>query len=295
VAVDTNKLRGEFFAIGLRHPWRFSIDSQTGDIWVGDVGQDKWEEVEIIRIGGNYGWPYYEATHLTSTNYFNQPGMLPPPAGYVMDPPLYEYPHSSVPGADPQFSGLDVCGSLLYRGDRIPQLTNAYLFGDFDLGGSLWALWHTNGTVTVQRVAGEPGLAAFGADPHNGDLLMCNYLQNKIKRLIYADVTTSTFPSKLSDTGIFADLTTLSPNPGIVSYEPQISFWSDYAIKRRWFAIPDVTNTIGFAADSNWTLPSGMKWIKHFDLEMERGNPATKRRIETRVLGAYRSAAVPVG
>src|SRR5438552_457141 len=129
-----------------------------------------------------------------------------------------------------------------------------------------------------------PGIAAFGADPANGDLLMCNYLQNKLQRLVVGDVSRSGFPTKLSDTGIFAELSTLTPNPGIVSYEPIIAFWSDYAIKRRWFYIPDMTNTVAYVTDANWGFPSGMLWIKHFDLETTRGNAATKKRIETRVL-----------
>ena len=138
--------------------------------------------------------------------------------------------------------------------------------------------------MTVERLAAQPGLSAFAADPHNGDVLMLNYLQNKIQRLVTADVSGSGFPAKLSDTGIFADLGTLAPNPGIVSYEPNVAFWSDYAIKRRWFTIPNLVDTVGFNVDGAWTLPTSMKWIKHFDLEMNRGNPATKRRIETRVL-----------
>jgi hypothetical protein len=283
--VNQATLRGEFYAIGFRHAWRFSVDPKTGEIWVGDVGQDRWEEVDILRKGGNYGWPYYEGTHLTTTNYPGQPGMLPPPANYVMDLPVWEYPHTAVAGADPKFSGLDVNGSLVYHGNRIPALTNAYLFSDFDAGGNIWALHRlTNNTVSVERLAGMPGIAAFGADPRNGDLLMCNYLQNKLQRLVIGDVINSGFPSKLSDTGLFADLTTLTPNPGIVSYEPIVAFWSDYAIKRRWFCIPDMTNTVTFATDANWLFPNGMMWIKHFDLETIRGNPGTKKRIETRVL-----------
>jgi hypothetical protein len=291
--VNQATLRGEFYAIGFRHPWRFSIDPATGEIWVGDVGQDRWEEVDILRKGGNYGWPYYEATHLTMTNYPTQPGMLPPPTNYVMDYPLWEYPHTAVPGADPKFSGLDVNGSLVYHGSRIPALTNAYLFGDFDAGGNIWALHRlTNNTVSVERLAGMPGIAAFGADPHNGDLLMANYLQNKLQRLVNTDISGSGFPTKLSDTGIFADLATLTPNPGVINYEPIIAFWSDYAVKRRWFCIPDMTNAVTYATDANWLFPSGMMWIKHFDLETTRGNPATKKRIETRVIvknntGAY--------
>ncbi len=79
-------------------------------------------------------------------------------------------------------------------------------------------------------------------------------------------------------------MTSLTPNPGIVSFEPIIAFWSDYAIKRRWFCIPNTLDTITYATDANWTFPSGMKWFKHFDLETTRGNPATKKRIETRAL-----------
>jgi mono/diheme cytochrome c family protein len=287
-AVDTVHLRAEFYAIGMRHPWRFSVDPVTGEIWVGIVGQDLYEEIDLLKKGGNYGWPYYEATHLTIPLYGGapaHPGLFNPPAGFVREVPLWEYPHTSVPGSDPSFSGLDVCGSLPYHGSRILQLTNAYIFGDFDAGGNIWALRRpTTNTVIIERLAGQPGIAAFGPDPNNGDVLLCNYLQNKIQRLITVDAANSTFPQKLSDTGIFADLTTLTPNPGIVSYEPNITFWSDYAVKRRWFTIPDLTSTITFAQDTNWTLPTGMKWIKHFDLELERGNPATKKRIETRVL-----------
>ena len=283
-AVDTNHLRGEFYAIGFRHVWRFSIDPVTGEIWVGNVGQDLYESVYLLRKGGNYGWPYYEGTHRTSTNYPTQPTMFAPPPGYVLDPPTYEYNHPAVPNSDPAFTGLDVNGSLPYRGTKIPQLTNAYVFGDFDLGGNIWALRRTNSTVTVERLTGQYGEAAYGADPSNGDVLMCNYIQNKLQRLVYTDVARSTFPSKLSDTGIFADLATLAPNPGIVNYEPIVAFWSDYAIKRRWFCIPDTTNKITYGTDTNWTFPTGMMWIKHFDLELTRGVPATKKRIETRVL-----------
>src|SRR5262249_16181775 len=68
-AVDTNHLRGEFYAIGMRHPWRFSVDKPSGEIWVGIVGQDRYEGVYVLKKGGNYGWPYYEANHLTIPSY----------------------------------------------------------------------------------------------------------------------------------------------------------------------------------------------------------------------------------
>jgi mono/diheme cytochrome c family protein len=286
--VDTNHLRGEYYAIGFRHPWRFSIDPFTSEIWVGHVGQDTYESVDVLQAGGNYGWPYYEAsTYLTVPLYGGaptHPGLTNPPSGFVLSQPLWVYPHPSVSGADPNFDGLDVIGGVVYHGSGIPQITNAYVFGDFDIGGNVWALRRTNSTVTVERIVGEFGIGAYGIDPRNGDVLMANYINNKIRRLVFTDSTSSAFPQKLSDTGVFADTTTLAPNPGIVSYDPIVAFWSDYAIKRRWFCVPDVTNKMGYATDANWTYPTGMKWIKHFDLETTRGNPATKKRIETRVL-----------
>jgi len=84
------------------------------------------EEIEILRKGGNYGWPYYEATHLTTTNYPDPARQAPASCGLRDGPPAWEYPHSSS-GADPKFSGLDVNGSLVYHGSRIAALTNAYL------------------------------------------------------------------------------------------------------------------------------------------------------------------------
>jgi uncharacterized repeat protein (TIGR03806 family) len=92
-------------------------------------------------------------------------------------------------------------------------------------------------------------------------------------------------PATLSATGAFADLATLTPYPGIVPYAPNVAFWSDYAQKSRWFSVPDITQTITFGADGNWTFPTGAVWIKHFNLPNERSDPAgPSRRIETRFL-----------
>ena len=92
-------------------------------------------------------------------------------------------------------------------------------------------------------------------------------------------------PATLSGTGAFANLATLAPNPGIVPFAPNVSFWSDYAEKSRWFTVPNINDKITFSADGHWTFPTGMVWVKHFDLPNERTNPAgPSRRIETRFL-----------
>ncbi|HEX5222422.1 MAG TPA: LamG-like jellyroll fold domain-containing protein [Verrucomicrobiae bacterium] len=277
-------VRGEFFATGLRHPWRFWIDPTNSEIWVGDVGQDQYEEVNIVTNGGNYGWAYYEGATLARSLYPGQVNLpTNPPPGLAFA--VHTYGHTGQ-GGDPLLAGNAVIGGVVYRGNRLAELNGAYVFGDFPVGGAstIWSLRRTNSSVVVQRLASDQGIAAFGIDPSNGDVLIAAYGQNKVKRLVRGDVA-STFPQKLSDTGVFADLATLSPNPGIVSYDPTIAFWSDHAIKRRWFTIPDLTNTVTFATDTNWTLPAGMKWIKHFDLPLDRNNTnSPRRRLETRIL-----------
>lgn len=91
------------------------------------------------------------------------------------------------------------------------------------------------------------------------------------------------WPPLLSETGAFKNLESLEPENGLLGYEPNISFWSDYAKKSRWVYIP-VGSQIGFSENKNWSFPEGSVWVKHFDLELERGNPATAIRVETRFL-----------
>jgi glucose/arabinose dehydrogenase len=281
--VNTNNLRAEIFATGFRHIWRFSIDQPTGDIWVGDVGQDTYEEVNVVTNGGNYGWAYHEGLSNAVVLYPSQTTLLsnPPPA-YVHAPPLYVYSHTTIPGGDAAYKGNSVSGGVVYRGSNIPELTGAYIWGDF-VSGNIWALWRSNNVVVAtNRLGGQLGVAAYCHDPSNGDVLLANYAFNQIQRLVKADTSTASFPQKLSDTGAFADNATLAPQPGIVNYEPIVAFWSDNATKRRWFSVPDLTNTMTHYVNSNWTLPSGMVWVKNFDMEMEHGNPASRKRLEIR-------------
>jgi hypothetical protein len=145
--------------------------------------------------------------------------------------------------------------------------------------------------VNVQRIAGQVGIAAFASDPSNGDVLIVDHDNARILRLVALPVTNS-YPEMLSNTGIFTNVPELLPAPGVLPYEPNLSFWSDHASKSRWFTIPDPTNTMTWSRDGLWSFPSGMVWVKHFELELTRGNPATKRRLETRILvknsdGAY--------
>jgi len=270
-------IRTEFWATGLRHVWRMSFDSVTGDLWAGDVGQDTYEEIDLIVKGGNYGWVYREGAHNTGLR-------NPVPAGFTSIDPVYEHLHTGIAGGDPQFKGNSVCGGVVYRGTRFPSLYGNYIWCD-SVSGHIWG--RNPNTQVVTRLTGVPGayggLVAMGVDPSNQDVLFCDYINGRILRLAAGSVDDG-FPQKLSDTGAFADLTDLAPNPGLVNYSPIVPFWSDNALKSRWFSIPNLTATVTPVTDGNWTLPSGMVWVKHFDLELERGNPATKKRLETRFI-----------
>ncbi len=90
-------------------------------------------------------------------------------------------------------------------------------------------------------------------------------------------------PQLLSETGIFQDLETLTPESGILPYEPILAFWSDNAIKSRWVYIP-FEDQVGFSEERSWSFPTGSIWVKHFDLELERGNPESRKKLETRLL-----------
>ncbi len=264
-------VRTEIYALGFRNPWQFNFDQQApNELWVGDVGAELWEEVNVVTAGGNYQWAYKEG-NVTGWK-------LNPPPGFSGTPPVWTYPHGTG-----TFAGNSVTGGVVYRGTKYPSLTNKYVLADF-VTGHIWTLVR-NGVnpPTVERVAGEAGIVAIGFDPSNGDILMLDYGDGKVRRLTTTTVDNS-FPAKLSDSGLFADLSDLAMNPGIEPYNINLPFWSDYARKSRWFSIPDAVSTFTYTQDGNWTLPNGAIWIKHFDMDMNRDSASNAKRLETRLL-----------
>ena len=278
---DATNVRTEFYSIGFRNPWRMSFDPLTGNLYVGDVGQDQYEEIDVITNGANAGWAYYEGLHLAKTLYPSQSTILTnPPAG--LNFPIQEIPHSGTAN----YTGNSVIGGIVYRGSRLTQLYGAYIFSD-NGSGSVWQLrYDGSNTVPFQFLTtASGGPAAFGRDPRNGDVLIAQVSNGQIGRLDYTAASTGApLPPTLADTGAFTNLNTLSPAAGIVPYELNVPFWSDNAIKSRWFSVPNTNLKITFNATDNWLFPTGTVWIKHFEIEITNGFASSRKRLETRFI-----------
>lgn len=284
-AVTPANVRTEIWATGLRNPWRMSFDRPTGRLFVADVGQGAREEINIMSQAvfdsnagiPNYGWSFREGFQA----FTNGPGGATPSAGFTHIDPIHEYPRSQ---------GRSVTGGLVYRGSSYAELTGDYLFADY-VTGRIWAMDDPGGpSQSVTQIATDNQIAGFGIDPLTGDVLLADDNSNRsnddqIKRLVRTTGAGTQPPQFLSQTGAFSNLASLTPNSGIVPYGINVSFWSDNAVKTRWFSIPSVSDDMTWAQDENWTFPTGTTWIKHFELDLDRDNPGTNvRRLETRFL-----------
>lgn len=282
-AIAPSTIRTEIYATGLRNPFRFTIDAPTGRIFLGDVGQGGYEEMNIIAKGGDYGWSWREGLHA----FTNGPSPTSPPgSGFNPVNPIYEYDHSNDgSGNDSVIYGVSIVGGIIYRGNQLTELQGKLIFCDvYGGGGIIAALTESSpGVWTGQRLTTRAQVVDFGTDPRNGEPLLCSLL-GTIYRLVRSGTTGSPPPALLSQTGAFSNVATLTPNAGVVPYQPNVDFWSDYAHKQRWFAIKDTTPTIGYSSAGHWTYPTGMVWVKHFDFDVTRGDAGSRRKLETRFL-----------
>jgi glucose/arabinose dehydrogenase len=140
--------RGEIWAYGFRNPYRFSFDTQTGDLIVGDVGQNLWEEVNLVEEAGNYGWNVKEGAHCFDASDPENEMADCPNEGALGEPlidPVIEYGNVAAGGL-----GVAVIGGYVYRGDDIPDLDGAYVFGDFSRSGT-----SPDGVVFVAERGGQ--------------------------------------------------------------------------------------------------------------------------------------------
>ena len=241
----------EIYAWGLRNPWRFSFDSATGDLWLGDVGQGASEEIDRVQRGGNYGWDCREGTSA-----FGSPA---PSCGTAtgLIPPVHEYGRSL---------GFSVTGGYVYRGAAIPGLAASYLFADYG-SGRIWRLVPNGGGFTADELLDTSlSIASFGQG-NDGELYVVDITGGGLHKIVPGAGPPASSPvaTQLSATGCMSPQNPSQPASGLVPYEPAAPFWSDNAAKERWLAIPNGTS-IAVGADGDFGLPNGTVLVKHFRL-----------------------------
>jgi putative heme-binding domain-containing protein len=274
--VGVPQARGEVWAYGLRNPWRIAFDPQSGDLYAGDVGWQLWEMIQRIQRGGNYGWSLTEGGRQDV-----RPDRLVGPSPVL--PPLVTHSHAEA---------ASITGGEFYHGAKLPSLRGAYVYGDWQTG-VFWSLRAEGNRVTEHRELCRSTLAPVGFGVQSdGELLICDYARGGLWRLAPnpAAAAPSNFPRKLSATGLFADAARQVPAPGVVPYAVNVPRWADHATSERWAGFPGTTRVaiattpLAFLPVGRWVLPDHAVLAKTYSLELERGNPATRRRVETQIL-----------
>ena len=170
--VSVSPVKVQKYAMGLRNPWRFSFDARTGALWIGDVGQDKWEEVDYLRpgapAGANFGWSAYEGTHVYNS------AIAASVKKSSLTWPVTQYSHSV---------GNAVTGGYVYRGTAIPALRGFYIFADF-ASGRVWAMKGPGGARSA--LSGADGqvsqISSFGQDA-SGELYVVS-LAGSVSKIV---------------------------------------------------------------------------------------------------------------
>jgi putative heme-binding domain-containing protein len=269
--------RPEIWAFGFRNPWRMSFDRETGDLWVGDVGWELWEMIFRVERGGNYGWSIMEGSR-QSVKPNNPRGPAP------ITPPIAEHPHTEA---------MSITGGFVYRGDRLKDLKGAYLYGDY-VTGKMWALRARRGVPNVldEIATSSLRIICYG-EGHDGEVYAVDYAGGIYWLVPNEDSNVkSDFPRKLSETGLFSATPEQTPAPGVLPYEINVAPWEDHATGERFVGIPNrgklgvhKINNLGFGiVRGAWSFPSNSVLAKTISMEMERGNSASRRRLETQIL-----------
>jgi uncharacterized repeat protein (TIGR03806 family) len=258
----------EIYAYGLRNPWRWSFDRVTYELWLGDVGQNRVEEIDIIENGQNYGWAVMEGSEcynsMSTTCNANGDFQLP----------VAEYPHNG--------GSASVVGGYVYRGNNpdLAFLYGSYLFAD-TYSGQIWRTAANESIYTTTPLLDTDLIIYSFSESLDGELFVLSPNASEAGNNIFKFAALSTpepvspIPGLLSETGCFASTHPLTPAAGVIAYDINSPLWSDGAAKERFLAIPDGAQ-IALTAQGDFIFPVGSVLIKHFLLN---GKP-----IETRLL-----------
>lgn len=253
--------KAEIYALGLRNPWRWSFDRQNGELWAGDVGQNAWEEIDKIVLGGNYGWRQREGAHCYSpANDCQTAGMIDP---------VVEYAHTT--------ARCSVTGGHVYRGKAISALRGKYLYGDY-CTGEIWSIPTATAAPAPQLLLDSPYMIASFAEDAAGEIYVIHQGATGHIYRIEASGGTSVgpaMPTQLSQTGCVVSSNPAQPVAGLVPYDINAPFWSDGIAKERYLSVPD-GSSIARSSEGRFIFPAGSVLMKNF-----RQNNAL---IETRLL-----------
>ena len=274
--VKDSRYAPETYAYGLRNPWRVCADRASGQIWVGNNGQDMYEQAYLISKGANYGWSVVEGSHAFRQN--RQPGPTP-----ISKPTIDHHPA--------QFRSL-TGGEVVPPGGCLPDLAGAYVYGDYSTG-RIWAMRHDTRAPEWHRELVDTPLQISGFFFNSaGDLVI---LDHNAKGGLYtlekrpAGEKTPPFPTDLAATGLFTAVAGHRVAPGLVPYQVAAPFWSDGMHKVRYLAVPldPVTGQAGKAVmtgKGGWNFPDGTVIVKSFAATLEETRPEQRLWIETRLL-----------
>ena len=273
--VNRSNVRGEIWAFGFRNPWKMAFNPETGDLFTADVGWEMREMIYRVQRGGNYGWSIMEGSQPVKPD--QQPSI-------PITPPIFEHTH---------LDSRSITGGYFWQSDRLPELKGAYIYGDW-MTGKVWALKTAGDRVLWQKELVDTPLqiVCFMLDP-SGEVLIVGYDGTIHKLLPNRDATDHReFPKRLSETGMFSDVTTMRPEPGVVEYEISAHHWADGTHSRQWIALPG-SEQLGLWEDPSWDIgqvhghfkfPSDTVLAKTVSYLSETGNPKSEVHIETQIL-----------
>ena len=273
--LETEGIRPEVWAYGLRNPWKMTFAPDGKTIFLGDNGDEHWELVRKVTAATNHGWSAFEGSHP-----FRPSNAMSGPVT-ELTVPAYEHPHSDM---------RSVIGGVFYQGSALPELKDCYLYGCY-FTGKVWALDYDAATGTLtnpRRIADtKRQLVAFSTDHLDEPLVVT--LDGPVLRLRERKIMikAKAIPDQLGKTGLFSSTPDHAPAEGVLPYDINASYWVDGAEKTRWMAVPEVKETekvdapIGERLHKSWRFPNGSAFAQTLWLPGETG--AGRKNIETQI------------
>lgn len=259
--VEDPDARAEIWALGFHDP-RHCV-AQAEQIWCTDSGTGVREELNRMTPGGNFGWPVREGRTCTG------PGDCD--SGLYVEP-IFDY------GLGEDHCGI--VGGLVVLGDAVPMLAGTLSWAD-RCSGRIWGI--ASNATSAEVIASVPeGVQALGSDAA-GEPRAIDGLGRLVRFELADDGIPGTIPTRLSETGCFTDLSTLTPAPDLIPYLVASPLWSDGLHKQRFLVVPP-GEQIEVDASGRWSFPTGSLLVKTFSFEAQPGDPSTRRPIETRFM-----------